>query len=118
MHEPRALVPALRTSGAIFVGPLAAEAVGDYLAGPNHVLPTGGAARHASPLGVHDFRKRTSIIEYSADSLRAQADDIMQIAAVEGLDAHGRSVAIRVEDLARDDAQAGNQASNEAGDDA
>jgi histidinol dehydrogenase len=102
MHEPRALVPALRTSGAIFVGPLAAEAVGDYMAGPNHVLPTGGAARHASPLGVHDFRKRTSIIEYSAESLLAQADAIMQIAAVEGLDAHGRSIAIRVEGLVRD----------------
>jgi histidinol dehydrogenase len=102
VREPRALVPALRTSGAIFVGALAAEAVGDYMAGPNHVLPTGGAARHASPLGVHDFRKRTSIIEYSAEALLAQAEAIMQIAAVEGLDAHGRSIAIRLETLARD----------------
>jgi histidinol dehydrogenase len=110
MREPRALVPALRTSGAIFVGPLAAEAVGDYMAGPNHVLPTGGAARHASPLGVHDFRKRTSIIEYSAESLLAQADAIMQIAAVEGLEAHGRSIAVRVEALVRDAAARGDGA--------
>jgi histidinol dehydrogenase len=95
MHAPRALVPSLRTSGAIFVGPFAAEAVGDYVAGPNHVLPTGGAARHASPLGVYDFRKRTSIIEYTAESLLAQADAIIALAAVEGLDAHGQSVAIR-----------------------
>lgn len=101
MREPRALVPALRTSGAIFVGPIAAEAVGDYMAGPNHVLPTGGAARHASPLGVHDFRKRTSIIEYDEQALLAQADAIQQLAAVEGLDAHARSVAVRVEALAR-----------------
>jgi histidinol dehydrogenase len=101
MRAPRELVPSLRTSGAIFVGPLAAEAVGDYIAGPNHVLPTSGAARHASPLGVYDFRKRTSIIEYSRESLLAHADAIMQLAAVEGLDAHGRSVAIRLETLAR-----------------
>jgi histidinol dehydrogenase len=109
MREPRALVPALRTSGAIFVGPLAAEAVGDYMAGPNHVLPTGGAARHASPLGVHDFRKRTSIIEYSEQSLLAQADAIMQLAAVEGLDAHARSIAVRVETLAGTPRDAANE---------
>lgn len=107
MRDARALVPALRTSGAIFVGPLAAEAAGDYMAGPNHVLPTGGAARHASPLGVHDFRKRTSIIEYDAEALLAQGNAIMQLAAVEGLDAHGRSIAIRLEDLARDAAACG-----------
>ena len=77
----------------------AAEAAGDYVAGPNHVLPTGGAARYASPLGVHDFRKRTSLIEWSADALLHHAGDIMELAKVEGLDAHGRSVLVRVESL-------------------
>ncbi|WP_428261208.1 histidinol dehydrogenase [Haliangium sp.] len=102
MREPRALVPLLRTSGAIFVGAYAGEAAGDYLAGANHVLPTGGAARYASPLGVYDFRKRTSIIEYERDALAAHTDAIVALATVEGLDAHGRSMAMRRDDLARD----------------
>lgn len=96
MRAPHELVGALRTSGAIFVGPFAPEAAGDYLAGPNHVLPTGGAARHASPLGVYDFRKRTSTIEYTREALAAQADAIVALARVEGLDAHGRSITVRV----------------------
>lgn len=97
MRAPRELVPALRTSGAIFVGPYAPEAAGDYLAGPNHVLPTGGAARHASPLGVYDFRKRTSVIEYTRELLADQAEAITRLAEVEGLDAHGRSVTVRLD---------------------
>ncbi len=96
VQQPHDIVDALRTSGSLFIGSLSPEAAGDYMAGPNHVLPTGGAARHASPLGVYDFRKRTSIIEYSRDGLAAQADAIRRLAAVEGLDAHGRSVEIRV----------------------
>jgi histidinol dehydrogenase len=95
IRDPRAAVPVLRTAGAIFVGPWAVEAAGDYVAGPNHVLPTGGAARYASPLGVHDFRKRTSILEYSRETLAAQVEEIVALATVEGLDAHGRSAAIR-----------------------
>ncbi len=83
------------TSGAIFVGPYSSEAAGDYLAGANHVLPTGGAGRYASPLGVHDFRKRTSIIEYSADAAAAHASSISTLAASEGLDGHGRSALMR-----------------------
>lgn len=86
----------LRTAGAIFVGAHAPEAAGDYLAGPNHVLPTGGAARYGSPLGVWDFVKRTSVIEYTPEALRAQAADIARLARVEGLDAHARSVAVRL----------------------
>lgn len=96
VRQARSLVPRLRTSGAIFVGPYAAEAAGDYIAGPNHVLPTGGAARYASPLGVHDFVKRTSIIEWTPETLAEYADDIVALADVEGLSGHGRSVAIRV----------------------
>ena len=98
VDDPRALVPRLRTAGAIFVGPWAPEAAGDYLAGPNHVLPTGGAARHASPLGVHDFRRRTSIIEYTPATLAAQAADIVALAEVEGLVGHGRSITVRMSD--------------------
>ena len=70
-------------------------AFGDYVAGSNHVLPTGGAARYASPLGVYDFRKRTSLVEYSRAAALAHADSISTLATVEGLDAHGRSAMIR-----------------------
>lgn len=97
VRDPRSLVDRIRTSGAIFVGPHAPEAAGDYVAGPNHVLPTGGAARYASPLGVHDFRKRTSIIEWSPDTLREHASAIIQLAEVEGLHGHGRSIQVRLE---------------------
>lgn len=83
------------SAGAIFVGAFSSEAAGDYLAGGNHVLPTGGAARYASPLGVHDFVKQTSIIEYDADAADAHADAIATLAACEGLDGHGRSALMR-----------------------
>ena len=93
--SPRALATRLTTAGAIFVGKWASEAAGDYIAGANHVLPTGGAARYASPLGVYDFRKRTSIIEYTAEAALAHAADIAVLATVEGLEAHGRSATMR-----------------------
>lgn len=95
VEEPRALVPRLHTAGAIFVGKWAAEAAGDYVAGANHVLPTGGAARYASPLGVYDFVRRTSVVEYDEAAAGADAAVIATLAAVEGLDAHGRSATIR-----------------------
>jgi histidinol dehydrogenase len=82
-------------AGAVFVGHHASEAVGDYLAGPSHVLPTGGSARFSSPLGVADFLKRTSTIEYTAAALDGQVDDIVRIAEVEGLSGHGRAVQVR-----------------------
>ncbi len=91
----RELAALCTTAGAIFVGAYASEAAGDYLAGGNHVLPTGGAARYASPLGVHDFRKRTSLIEYDAATAAAHADAIAALAACEGLDGHGRSALMR-----------------------
>jgi histidinol dehydrogenase len=93
--DARRIAAACTTAGAIFVGAYASEAAGDYLAGGNHVLPTGGAARYASPLGVHDFRKRTSLIEYDAAAARAHAGPIAQLAACEGLDGHGRSALLR-----------------------
>jgi len=79
-------------AGAVFVGENACEALGDYFAGPSHVLPTGGSARFSSPLGVGDFLKRTSFIEYDGAALARQADAIACIAEVEGLSGHARSV--------------------------
>ena len=93
--DARRVAAACTTAGAIFVGRYSSEAAGDYLAGGNHVLPTGGAARYASPLGVHDFRKRTSVIEYDAAAAAAHADAIAALAACEGLDGHGRSALLR-----------------------
>jgi histidinol dehydrogenase len=95
LEVARAAAARCTSAGAIFVGKYASEAAGDYVAGANHVLPTGGAARYASPLGVADFRKRTSIVEYSSDAAAAHAPVIATLAACEGLDAHRRSAARR-----------------------
>jgi histidinol dehydrogenase len=86
----------IRHAGAIFLGDETPEPVGDYLAGPSHVLPTGGTARYASPLGVYDFVKRTSVIRYSAARLAADADAIIALAEAEGLHGHAEAVRIRV----------------------
>jgi histidinol dehydrogenase len=91
IEAARALAVRCTTAGAIFVGKYASEAAGDYVAGANHVLPTGGAARYASPLGVADFRKRTSVVEYSAEAAAAHAPVIETLAHCEGLHAHARS---------------------------
>ncbi|HEV8551359.1 MAG TPA: histidinol dehydrogenase [Polyangiaceae bacterium] len=94
-REPRRMAAAIRAAGALFVGTSTPEAAGDYLAGPSHVLPTGGAARHASPLGVYDFISRSSIIEYTPAALSAQTAPIAAFARAEGLEAHARAVEIR-----------------------
>jgi histidinol dehydrogenase len=96
VRDARALAARITTAGALFLGIHTPEPVGDYIAGPSHVLPTGGSARFASPLGVSDFVKRTSIIEYDAEALAAQADDIERLTDVEDLHGHGRAVTIRV----------------------
>jgi histidinol dehydrogenase len=96
VRDPARWLPQLRHAGAIFVGPHTPEAFGDYLAGPNHVLPTGGTARWASPLGVYDFMKRTSVIEAAPRTLARLGPAVMRLAALEGLDAHGRAVARRL----------------------
>jgi histidinol dehydrogenase len=88
----------IRHAGAIFFGEQTPEAVGDYLAGPNHVLPTGGAARFSSALGVYDFQKRTSTLRFSAAELTRTAPLIATLARAEGLEAHARSAMIRQED--------------------
>jgi histidinol dehydrogenase len=98
LRRAREVAPRITTAGALFLGAYTPESVGDYIAGPSHVLPTAGSARFASPLGVGDFLKRTSIIEYDAAALKRQTDDIVRIAGVEGLDAHARAVTIRTRD--------------------
>jgi len=85
----------IENAGAIFVGAYSSEPVGDYFAGPNHVLPTNGTARFASPLGVYDFLKRTSIIRYSQKALQKNATDIVEIAKSEGFYHHARAVEVR-----------------------
>jgi histidinol dehydrogenase len=84
-------------AGAIFFGLYSPEVVGDYFAGPNHILPTAGAARFSSALGVYDFVKRTSVLRYSREALTHSAEKIATLARAEGLDAHARSAVIRVE---------------------
>jgi histidinol dehydrogenase len=93
--DDEAVAPKIRNAGAIFFGQYTPEAVGDYLAGPNHVLPTSGTARFTSALGVSDFMKRTSTLRYSASALDAVADSVSVLAQSEGLDAHARSAMIR-----------------------
>jgi histidinol dehydrogenase len=95
LENAAAAARGITNAGAVFVGHHASEAIGDYFAGPSHVLPTGGSARFSSPLGVGDFLKRTSFIEYDARAVAQQADDIVALAEVEGLQGHGRSVAFR-----------------------
>jgi histidinol dehydrogenase len=85
----------VRHSGAIFFGPHTPEAVGDYIAGPNHVLPTGRTARFSSALGVYDFVKRTSLLRYSREAFSAVSDSVAVLAECEGLAAHAHSASIR-----------------------
>ncbi|SOD02630.1 histidinol dehydrogenase [bacterium JGI 053] len=95
--EPLALAGRIRNAGAIFLGSSSPEPMGDYFAGPNHVLPTGGSARFASPLGVYDFVKRTSLIGYSPERLRAHAADVIRLAEAEGLHGHAEAVRVRID---------------------
>ncbi|GAB4288793.1 MAG: histidinol dehydrogenase [Coriobacteriia bacterium] len=96
MAEPFELLGAIRNAGAIFLGPWTPESVGDYVAGPNHVLPTGGTARFSSPLSVDDFVKKSSVISYSLAGLEMDGPSVMTIAEAEGLDAHARAVGLRL----------------------
>lgn len=94
--DPFAILAQIKNAGAIFMGHFTPEAAGDYLAGPNHTLPTGGTARFFSPLSVDDFVKKSSIVYFSREGLKRLGDDIVRIARLEGLEAHGRSVSIRL----------------------
>lgn len=96
--DPFAILPQIANAGAIFMGHWTPEAAGDYLAGPNHTLPTGGTARFFSPLSVDDFVKKSSVVYFSREGLHRLGADIVWIAGLEGLEAHGKSVSIRLGD--------------------
>jgi histidinol dehydrogenase len=98
-RDPESVASGVRHAGAIFLGDDTPEPVGDYIAGPSHVLPTGGTARHASPLGVYDFIRRTSMIHYTRDRLNNDAARIVALAEAEGLYGHAESVRLRVPNL-------------------
>lgn len=93
--QPFQLLPYVRHAGAVFLGAYSPEPLGDYFAGPNHVLPTGGTARYYSVLNVETFMKRTSIISYTQPALAAVSDDIIRLAETEGLQAHANAIRLR-----------------------
>lgn len=96
VEEPFELMAKIRNAGAIFLGRFTPEAAGDYIAGPNHTLPTGGTARFSSPLGVDDFIKKTSVLAFSQAGINALGDKIKRFSDLEGLEAHGLSAAARL----------------------
>jgi histidinol dehydrogenase len=100
VERPLDYLRRVRHAGAVFLGPWSPEPMGDYLAGPNHVLPTGGTARFSSPLGVEDFLKKTSVIGMSEGSMGRLGPCVIRLAGLEGLDAHARSVQVRLDELA------------------
>jgi histidinol dehydrogenase len=96
VEEPARWMEKINNAGAVFLGHYTPEAIGDYLAGPNHVLPTSGTARFSSPLGVYDFIKKTSIISYTQEALKKNGPQAVILAEMEHLDAHANSVRIRI----------------------
>jgi len=96
VKKPRELLDKIKNAGAVFLGDSSPEVLGDYIAGPSHILPTGGTARFSSPLGVYDFVKRMSAISFSDKSLRKHGESARRFAEIEGLDAHGRSITARL----------------------
>ena len=94
-REPFQLLPNVRHAGAVFLGAYSPEPLGDYFAGPNHVLPTGGTARYYSVLNVETFMKRTSLISYTQPALEAVSEDIIRLAETEGLQAHANAIRLR-----------------------
>ncbi|MCZ6680596.1 MAG: histidinol dehydrogenase, partial [Candidatus Poribacteria bacterium] len=98
VENPLAWMDGIRNAGAIMLGPYTPESVGDYIAGPNHVLPTGGAARYASPLSVDDFLKKTNIISYTKTALEKVTPAVVKLAQIEGLDGHAAAMEIRFEE--------------------
>ena len=97
LDDPDAMLPLVRHAGAIFIGHYVPEALGDYVAGPNHVLPTNRPARFSSPLGVYDFQKRSSVIRGSRRALDAIGQDAAHLAHREGLQAHALTIELRLQ---------------------
>ncbi len=96
IETPFEFLGKIRNAGAVFMGRYTPEPVGDYIAGPNHVLPTSGTARFASALSVEHFTKKISLINYSKEAFMKEANEIMKLAEIEGLEAHANSVRIRL----------------------
>ncbi|KKO52609.1 histidinol dehydrogenase [Paenibacillus sp. DMB20] len=96
-EEPMAIVGRIENAGAIFLGPYSSEPVGDYFAGPNHIIPTNGTARFSSPVDLDDFIKKSSMIYYSREALLRDGETIMELARREGLEGHARAIKIRLE---------------------
>ncbi len=96
-ENPFALLPLIRNAGAIFLGKWTPEPLGDYAAGPNHTLPTGGTARFSSPLGVYDFVKRSSLLTFAREGFMKLSKTVMTLAETEGLSAHGNAIRVRLE---------------------
>jgi histidinol dehydrogenase len=101
VEDPEAALRLVENAGTVFLGHYTPVAVGDYLAGPNHVLPTGGTARFFSPLGVDDFLKRTAFVRFDPPKLRELGADVIRLAELEGLPAHGHSVELRLQKIRR-----------------
>ena len=101
VDDPEEISKQVTNAGAIFLGHYTPVAVGDYIAGPNHVLPTGGTARFFSPLGVDDFLKRTSVTRFEPSKLRELGADVVRLAAMEGLTGHGTSIDLRLQKIRR-----------------
>lgn len=97
VDDPFGLLPMVHNAGSVFLGRSCPEPLGDYLAGPNHTLPTSGTARYSSPLGVDDFCRRSSYLYYTPAALEKVSEDVMRFARREGLDAHANAVAVRME---------------------
>jgi histidinol dehydrogenase len=96
-EDPMGLVGSIENAGAIFLGPYSSEPVGDYFAGPNHIIPTNGTARFSSPVDVDDFIKKSSLIYYSKEALLRDGQTIIELARREGLEGHARAIEIRLE---------------------
>ncbi|RMG73228.1 MAG: histidinol dehydrogenase [Nitrospirae bacterium] len=96
IERPESIVGELRNAGAVFLGKWTPEPIGDYIAGPNHTLPTGGTARFFSPLGVYDFQKRTSLIGCSKASFKRLSEPVITLAEAEGLEAHANTIRVRL----------------------
>ncbi|MGU3471975.1 histidinol dehydrogenase [Paenibacillus sp. D51F] len=110
--DPMALLGSIENAGAIFLGPYSSEPVGDYYAGPNHIIPTNGTARFSSPVNVDDFIKKSSLISYSREALLRDGQAIMTLARHEGLEGHARAIEVRLEREAAPAAGAANQATD------
>ena len=96
-QAPRELLPKIKNAGAVFLGAYTPEPLGDYLAGPDHVLPTSGTARFFSPLGVDSFLKTMSVLEFSREALEPISEEIIALAQAEKLTAHANSIQVRVD---------------------